>query len=46
MTAFSYLSITGRTQNKYLIKISKEIWGYLIERKILLTAEYIPSLSN
>ena len=36
----------GCTQNNYLIEISKEIWGYLIERKTHLTAEYIPSLSN
>ena len=28
------------------MEISKEIWGYLIEREIHLTAEYIPSLSN
>ena len=46
MTALSYLLNMGGTQNKHLIKISKEIWGYLIERKIHLTAEYIPSLSN
>ena len=46
MTALSYLLNMGGTQNKHLIKISKEIWGYLIERKIHWTAEYIPSLSN
>ena len=46
MTALSYLLNMGGTQNKHLIEISKEIWGYLIERKIHLTAEYIPSLSN
>ena len=41
-----YLLNMGETQNKHLIEISKEIWGYLIEKKIHLTAEYIPSLSN
>ena len=41
-----YLLNMGRTQNKHLMEISKEIWGYLIERKIHLTAEYISSLSN
>ena len=46
MTALSYLLNMGGTQNKHLIKISKEIWGYLIERKIHWIAEYIPSLSN
>ena len=46
ITALSYLLNMRETQNKHLIKISKEIWGYLIERRIYLTAEYIPSLSN
>ena len=44
--SLSYLLNMGGTQNKHLIEISKEIWGYLIERKIHLTAEYILSLSN
>ena len=34
------------TRNKNLIKISKEIWGYLIVKKIHLTVEYMSSLSN
>ena len=45
MTALSYLLNMGRTQNKHLIQISKQIWGYLLQRKISLTAEYIPSAS-
>ena len=44
MTAFSYLLNMGGTQKKYLTDISKEIWGYLIERNIHLTADCI--LSN
>ena len=46
MTALSYLLNMGGTQNKHLIKISNEIWDYLMDRKIRLTAEYISSLSN
>ena len=46
MTALSYLLNMGGTQNKHLIEISKESWDYLIERKVHLTAEYIPSLSS
>ena len=48
MTALplSYLLNMGGTQKKHLIEILKEIWGYLIERKIHLTAKYIPSMSN
>ena len=42
----SYSINMGGTPNKYLIEISREIWGYLTERKIHLTAEYIPNLSN
>ena len=45
-TSLSYLLNMGETPNKHLIEISKEIWDYLIEKKIHLTAEYIPSLSN
>ena len=46
MTVLSYLLNMGGTQKKHLIEISKESWGYLIKRKIHLTAEYKPSLSN
>ena len=46
ITALSYLLNMVDTQNKNLIKILKEIWSYLIETKIHLTAEYIPILSN
>ena len=46
MTALSYFLKMGGTKNKHLIKISKETWGYLIDRKMHLTAEYILSLSN
>ena len=46
MTALSYLSNMGGSQNKNLIEISKGISGYIIERKIHLPAKYVPSLNN
>ena len=46
MTALSYLLNMRGTQNKHLIEILKETWGYLIKKKIHLTAEYMPSLNN
>ena len=46
MTVLSYLLNVGGTHNKHLIGISKEILDCLIEKKILLTAEYISSPSN
>ena len=46
MTDPSYLLNMGETQNKHLFEILKESWGYLVERRIHLAAEYIPSLSN
>ena len=46
LTALCYLLNMGSTPNKYLVEILKEIWGYLIERKIHFTAEDTPSLSN
>ena len=36
----------GRHPEQTLIKILKIIWGYLVERNIHLTAEYILSLNN
>ena len=45
MTALSYLLKMGGTQNNHLIQISKQILGYLLQRKISLTAEYIANAS-
>ena len=36
----------GGTQSEQLIKISKQIWSYLLEKQICLTAEYFPSIDN
>ena len=45
-TALSYLVKMGGTRSKTLTKISKEIWQYLLQEKITLTAEWIPSKEN
>ena len=46
MTALSYLLNVGGTQSEHLIKISKQIWSYLLEKQICLTAEYVLSIDN
>ena len=45
-TAISYLLKMGGTKNLTLLEIAKEIWQYLLPKRITLTAEYIPSLLN
>ena len=37
-----YLLNMGRTQNKHLIKVSKEMWSYLIERKCIWQPNIYP----
>ena len=46
MAALSYLLNVGGTQSEHLIKISKQIWSYLLEKQICLTAEYVLSIDN
>ena len=46
MTALSYLMKMGGTKNQELTAISKEIWQYLLKRKITITAEYLPGSMN
>ena len=44
MTTLSYLMKMrwgGGTENQELTAISKEIWQYLLKRKITITAEYL-----
>ena len=36
--ALSYLVKMGRSTNKYLIKLAKEIWKYLLHHGITITA--------
>jgi len=44
--ALSYIVKMGGTQNKDMIKLSKEIWDYLISQGITITLEYLPSHLN
>ena len=46
MTALSYLMKMGGTKNQELTAISKEIWQYLLKRKITITPEYLPGSMN
>ena len=46
MTDLSYLLNMGRTRSEQLIKISKQILSYLLEKQICLTAKYVPSIDN
>ena len=46
MTALSYLMKMGGTKSQELTAISKEIWQYLLKRKITITAEYLPGSMN
>ena len=36
----------GRGGNQMLLKLSKEIWQYLLKYQITITAEYLPSSLN
>ena len=36
----------GGTQNQLLVQISKEIWEYLLDKGIAVTAEYLPGALN
>ena len=46
MAALSYLMKMGGTKNQELTAIRKEIWQYLLKRKITITAEYLPGSMN
>ena len=46
MRAMSYVIKMGGTKNQELTAISKEIWQYLLKRKITITAEYLRGLMN
>ena len=46
MVALSYLVKMGGTNNQELVRISKQIWNYLISRGITLTAEHLPGILN
>ena len=45
-SALSYLVKMGGTHNPIMLNLAKEIWEYLMQKEITLTAEYIPSELN
>ena len=46
VAAISYIEKMGGTKNPRMLKLAKEIWQYLMSKKITLTVEYIPSELN
>ena len=44
--ALSYLLKMEGTKNEQMIKVSKEIWHYLLNHNMSITAEYLPSVLN
>ena len=46
MTTLTYLLKMGGTKNPELMQISKEIWGFLLEQGITITAEHLPGNFN
>ena len=46
MVALTYLVKMGGTNNHILVKLTKQIWDFLISRGIILTAEHLPSHLN
>ena len=44
IVSLSYLIKIGRTRNKYLTVLRKEIWDYLLRKEITITAEYLTGL--
>ena len=46
IVALSYLVKMGGTRNQLFLQISKEIWKYLLDKGITITAEYLPGALN
>ena len=46
MIVLSYLMKMESTKIQKLAVISKEIWQYLLKRKIKITAKFLPELMN
>ena len=44
--AFSYLLKMGETKNEHIIKLNKEIWNYLLNHNMCITAEHLPLVLN
>ena len=41
-----YFFKLGGTKNEHMIRLSKEMWHYLLNRNMAITAEYLPSVLN
>ena len=46
IVALSYLMKIGGTRNQLLVQISKEIWEYLLDKEITITAKYLLGALN
>ena len=46
VVTLSYLMKMGGTQNQLPVQVSKEIWEYLLDKAITITAEYLPGALN
>ena len=46
IASHSYLVKIGGTRTQLLVQISKEIWEYLLDKGITITAEYLPGALN
>lgn len=46
IVALSYLLKMGGIYNQEMVRLVKEIWQFLLQRQITITAEYIPSHLN
>ena len=44
--ALSYLLKMGGIKNENMTRLSKEIWHYLLNHHMAITAEYLPSVLN
>ena len=45
-TALSYLLKMGGAKGQELLRVSKEIWDYLLKHHIMITVEYLPGCLN
>jgi hypothetical protein len=46
MTTVANINKMGNTTSEQLIQVTKEMWNYCLQRKITLTAEYLPGVLN
>ena len=44
--ALLYLLKVGGTKNEHMIKLSEEVWHYLLNHNMSITTGYLPSVLN